>query len=243
MINSALFIALAALLVLPNAWAEESGGEVSPGKYRERMKKVPFGLGVGELVKHVEQHLRADYGERIATTTDIHQKDRLKAEIEVRVQAVRDSLVEFKGQKTGYNVSVVATEFAHSTGESMLVVPIARSHDYFFFVQGGLYKVVTTESRTTSFPVFLVNLTQLYGAPAKIEYRNPNKKDEPISAQWSDDKLSLEVADRPDFGTITLRWTKRDIEDRLVELRGGAKPPADTAGEGLDPTILDIMKD
>jgi len=218
-------------------------GKLDPGKLTPRLAAVPYSKKLPTLLKHIEKQIRASYADRIANTPDVSERDRLTAEIGVRLQAISDSHIGFTGQKTGYNVSVVAGEFAHNTAESMIVMPVGRSHDYFFFMKGALWKVVTTETTRQSFAVFLVNLTELYGKPDKVDYRNPDLKDAPIGARWSDDQIVLDVASRPDYGAITVRFARRDILDRVSELRGGAKPPAETAGDGLDPTILDIMKE
>ena len=67
--------------------------------------------------------------------TDPNVRDRIQTQIKHRLQTIRDSHTTFKGQKTGYNVSVISTDFAHNTAESMLVVPVNKTHDYYFFVK------------------------------------------------------------------------------------------------------------
>lgn len=242
-------VLLSSTLVTTAAFAQEQeaeqepGPDLDPGRFAERFQGLPLGGDLPTLVQHVEGVTRKLFAQRISETPDAHLRDRLTAEIEVAVQAVRDSHIEFKGQKTGYNVSVVASDFAHRTEESMLVAAVGREHDYFFFMQGALWKLVTTRAAGLGFPVFLVNLTQLYGAPATIQYKNPDEQSGPYLARWTNAEVVLEVQDRPDYNTITLRWARRVVHDRADELRGGVKPPAESAESDLDPTILDIMRD
>lgn len=243
---SVLALALGVIALPVGAAAQASppaAGNLDPGKFKKRFAALPMTQGMKPLMAFVEKNLRARYAERIAGTPDQHDRDRLKAEIEMRVQAIRDSHIEFKGQKTGYNVSVVAGDFAHNTGETMVVAPVDRSRDYYFFVQGGLWKLVTAEAASRNFAAFLVNLSQVYGPAKTIEYSSPDSKDDPVRATWEAGELLLEARARPDYGTITISWSRKDIAGRIAELRGGAKPPEATASDGLDPTILDIMKD
>ncbi len=237
-----LSVAAIMLIALPVSTAE-GRDKIDPGKLAKRLGALPFKADLDVVVKHVDKQIRQSYADRIARTPDVAEKDRLLAEAGVRVQAIRDTYIQFTGQKTGYNVSVVASEFAHRSGESMLVMPVGRAHDYYFFMKGSLYKVVTTETTRQSFAAYLVNLTELYGKPDMVEYENPETKEAPIKARWSDSDLVLDVASRPDYGAITVRFAKREVLDKVAELRGDEKPPADSAGDGLDPTILDIIKE
>lgn len=232
------------LLGLPGvAHSAAPESKLQPVKYDARFEALPFDQGPDELIKAVEGMLQTSNRDRVREATDPHDRDRIQAELAGRVQAFRDSFIEFKGQKTGYNVSVVSGDFAHNAGEAMMVAPVGRSNDYFFFIRGALWKLVTTEVTKQSFPAFLVNLTQLYGAPSKVEYRDPDGKTDPVRAHWQDGDFSLEVRARPEYGAITLSWSRRTVETKLPELRGAAKPPGSAGGTGLDPSILDIMKD
>lgn len=223
--------------------AHASDPVVTPGKIAKRLASVPFGGDMSALVAHVRKQLRSEYATRITETPDVSERDRLVAEIEVRVQAVRDSYVEFTGQKTGYNVSVVSDEFAHHTGEAMVVAQDGRSHDYFFFVGGALWKVVTTETTQRSFAEWLVDLTGKLGSPADVQFSDPKTRSRPTSARWDSETLVLSVVSRPDYGAVTLSFTVRDVGARIAKIRGDNLPPSQKSGEALDPSILDIMKD
>lgn len=239
----ALSLTLSLLAGAAAADDQTGGSAIGPQRYHERFQGVTMDADLTGLLQYIQNRVRMFYKVRLFDTADAHERDSINAEIDVRIQTVKDSQVEFKGQQTGYNVSVVAAEFAHNTGESMLVAPVGRDHDYFFFMGGKFWKLVTTHTSKTTFPAFLVKMTQKFGAPASVEYRQPKSETQPFKAAWTNPLMVMEAEARPDYGAITIRWTHRAVADKLTELRGDAKPPADTVGEGLDPTILDIMKD
>ena len=243
--NTVLILTTTILLsVNPKAPVDQSSS-LNPEKYSARFKALPLAAGPKSLTTYLGKITATQYKTRMdQTVNDPHAYDRIQAEIALRMQAIRDSLIHFKGQNTGYNVSVVNDEFAHNSGESMMVMPILKAHDYFFFVKGrGLWKVVTTSVSRQRFAVFLLGLTQIYGAATTVEYADPDTRETPIRATWDNGKLRLEARTRPDYGAITVSWALAQVSDQISKLRGSNKPPAAGISDELDPAILDIMRD
>ena len=244
MINGTQWIlALVVLCAFVSAQAAPPQRDLSSSRYDARFEGVPLGQGYAVVYRYIHQRLYSTYEKQLNDTTDLNVRDQIKAEIERNFQSIRDSLTEFKGQKTGYNVSVIADDFAHSTGESMIVVPHKNTHDYYFFVQGKLWKVVTTHVMRGTFSAFLVRLTQLYGAPATIEFSDPEFRQKPRKARWSSNQWLVETAMHPVYGAVTLRWASREISEGIAKTRGSARPPGQRTNAELDPDIQDIMQD
>ncbi len=207
---------------------------------------MPFGITFEKTMDHISAVLARSHKDRYrATLTDPHARDRLQEKIKIQVQAIRDSYIEFKGQKTGYTVSVVGEEFAHNAGESMLVVPNESFKHYFFFSKlgGGLWKIVKSTVSRQTFAECLVGLVQVYGAADQVVYADPERKTRPMRASWSDNTFLLEATYRQDFSAITISWTLKAVHEQLSKLRKGQKPAGKKNNEALDPSILDIMSD
>jgi hypothetical protein len=235
---------------LSTAWATDEPkpvaavvGPLHPRHLDVRYAEFPFGGDLEAVMKWVAKDTRARYADRIEGTLNQAERDRLETEAKSRARTVRNSLIKFQGQRTGYNISVLGGDFAHGTGESMLVAPIGHAQEHYFFVRGKAYKILRTDGRQPPFPVLLVNLTQQFGAPESVGYRQPATKNDPHAATWRDPTMVFDVEARPDYGTVALRWTDRTTSDALAQLRGGKLPPADAGTAELDPTIMDIMKD
>ncbi len=204
-----------------------------------RWDSVPFGLTLEDTATFVEKSLRWRHREALGTK-DQSARDALEARLESDAKAFREGLVAFQGQRTGYNISVIDRDFAHDAGESMAVISVEKSHDYFFFQGGRLWKLVTTDASKQSFSALLVALTAALGAPAAIEYADA-KKTEPVSARWVSDAFTVEAESKPQFSTRLVRWTWRAIGDNLKVTRGEKLPPGEQKTETMDPAILDIM--
>ena len=131
-----LSLALTLLAGVATADDQAGGSAIGPERYNERFLGLAMDADLAGLLEYVQNRVRMSYKDRLLDTPGAHERDSINAEIDVRIQTVKDSQVEFKGQQTGYNVSVVAGEFAHNTTESMLVAPVGRDHDYFFFIGG-----------------------------------------------------------------------------------------------------------
>ena len=217
--------------------------DLSSSRYDARFQGVPFGQGYPEVYRYIHKHMHSAYEKKLGETTDLNVRDQIKAEIDRSLQSVRDSHTEFKGQKTGYNVSVIAGDFAHNSGESMIVVPHKNTHDYYFFQKGKLWKIVTTHVIRGTFSAFLVRLTQLYGAPTLIQYNDPEFRQNPKTARWQSNQLIVETALHPVYGAVTLRWFDRNVGEQIATLRGPARPPGAAVDVELDPDIQDIMQD
>ncbi|MEZ4368906.1 MAG: hypothetical protein R2939_21895 [Kofleriaceae bacterium] len=123
-----------------------------------------FGMTVKEVGAVLSQQLDDAYAERIAATTDVATQDRLRREKKEELAEVKQTFVHFDGKRTGWDVSLVAGEFAHNTGECMLVHwendGGKNQRRFFFFHHGVLWKMYVSldtsdladESRT--FDVF-----------------------------------------------------------------------------------------
>lgn len=241
-----VFILTATLLLGVNPKAPvDPMSNLHPEKFSARFKALPLAAAPPSLSTHLGKLTATQFQPRIdQAVNDPHAHDRIQAEIALRMQAIRDSLIDFKGQNTGYNVSVVNDEFAHNCGESMMVMPINKAHDYFFFVKGrGLWKVVTTAVSRQRFAVFLLALTEIYGAAKTVEYADPDTRETPVRAIWDNGKLRMEARTRPDYGAITVSWARTQVLEKISKFRGSNKPPAAGLIDDLDPAILDIMRD
>jgi hypothetical protein len=99
-----------------------------------------WGMSKADLIKLLKAQIRAEFEQRIKIERDIMRQDALYQEAQDRARRISENLVSFDGQKTGWDVSPIASEFTHGNREEMLVVTGTRSRDMYFFIQGKLWK-------------------------------------------------------------------------------------------------------
>jgi hypothetical protein len=102
-----------------------------------------WGMSPEDVLNKTVEKVEASYDDRIKkTAADPARQDRVRKEMRAEADNVRkNSLVEFKGEKTGYDVSIIDQEFTQSANESMLVGKDENATRYFFFVDNRLYKM------------------------------------------------------------------------------------------------------
>ena len=124
-------------LAPPNAEQKKALGEL--------MGAFSFGMDKDQIVAALTKQIDDRYAEQITATSDVMTQDKLRKEKAKEIAAIKKSYVEFKGGKTGWDVSLIDQEFAHNTGESMLVywenAGGKNQRRFFFFYEGKLWKM------------------------------------------------------------------------------------------------------
>jgi hypothetical protein len=110
----------------------------------ELLGAFKFGMTKDEVIGVLTKQLDDAYADKIAATNDIHTQDQLRAEKKDKIAEITKTFVEFNGQKTGWDVSVIDDQFARNTDESMLVYwenSGGKNQRFFFFYDGKLWKM------------------------------------------------------------------------------------------------------
>jgi len=100
-----------------------------------------WGSSPEEVQKLIAAQLQPSYDEKVAATKDTYTQDQIRKRFKDEVKRIKSSYVKFDGQKTGFDVGIVAREFSHKNGESMLVWGKLDETRYYFFVDEKLWKI------------------------------------------------------------------------------------------------------
>lgn len=183
--TQSLRILVTALVLALTTFGMEGGQEASArsrakAKARVNVKELSklmgafrFGMTKAQVLKALEDDVGKRYDKQIFATSDVYQQDKLRRERAQELERVRSSYVEFEGNVTGWDVSLIDDQFAHKTGESMMVyweVEGERSQRrFFFFFEGRLYKMVQAldasiiEKSQRNFATFKSLMQRRYG--------------------------------------------------------------------------------
>ena len=82
---------------------------------------VPFGKPVSEVMAWIEKRVGQSYEPKFAAALDARERDTLRHRMRQDLERLRQKIVPFEGQTTGFEASVVQGEFATHAKESLLL--------------------------------------------------------------------------------------------------------------------------
>jgi hypothetical protein len=213
-------------------------------KIADAMTGIKWGMSREELLKQSVTKIKEKYRPLIAKTKDAVEEDRLRQEARQELDAIKKGTVDFDGRSTGWDVSFLKGEFTQNNNESMLVVRDGNSQNFYFFIEGKLWKWYKAFDAAVfpagNFGVFSATLEKRFG-PGKEAEAGKRKW-----LQWQDKATQLRAVDETDFyGFYCLVFEEKATVGQLAKLRsnssddGGGKKhafvEAVTAGRSENP--------
>ena len=204
----------------------------------ELLGAFKLGMSKDEVIGVLTKQLDDLYAEKITATNDINTQDKLRAEKKDRIAEVTKTYVEFNGQKTGWDVSVIDDQFARNTNESMLVYwensGGKNQRRFFFFYEGKLWKMflgldskqIAEEQR--NFDVFRKSMEGRFG-PGGVDA---------MGEQWTTPDLAVWAVDRLRFydAFCLVVWDPRRAKE--VEATRTEHAPAAEKHDAIMNTVL-----
>ncbi len=221
----------AAKVTPPNADQKKALGEL--------MGAFTFGMSKDEVVSTLGKQIEERYTEQISATSDVYAQDKLRKEKSKEVARIKSSFAEFKGAKTGWDVSLIDEEFAHNTGEAMLVfwenAGGKNQRRFFFFFEGKLWKMfVAIDTKQLNedqrnFEFFRKLMEARYGK-GKIEASRES---------WKTAEFEVQAVDRMAFyGAFGLLIQQPSMVKAITEVRIANAP----AKKGKD-QLMEVIKE
>ena len=111
------------------------------------MGPFKWDMTIDQVVAVLAKQIDAKYDERIKETRDVYQQDRYRKDAMKEKSSIKKTYEKFEGKKSGWDVSIIGSEFSHKNDESMLYYwendPNTKKDQkrFFFFVDGKLWKM------------------------------------------------------------------------------------------------------
>jgi hypothetical protein len=135
-----------------------------------------FGMTKDDVLAVLAKQIDEAYADRLKSTTDVRKQDKLRAEKKKELADIKDTYMEFDGTVTGWDVSLIDTEFGHKNQESVLEYweneDGKSQRRFFFFDDGVLYKMALSldvsdiPAKDRTFETFKAAMEGRYGAGA-----------------------------------------------------------------------------
>jgi hypothetical protein len=193
-----------------------------------------WGMSPDEVMGLVKSGIEGKFKPQLLkAASDPQFQQRIRDQEMKEIAAVKKSFTKFEGQKSGWDVSIIGQEFSQNTGEAVLVSKEDTWTRYFFFFEGGLYKMFLAFNKDAlagkSFEEFGKMMESKYGR-AKEVYRDDKVHGGIRHAldhyEWSAPAGErLRLVDRSEFyGVFCLVLFESGTQDRLAERRKVVNP-------------------
>ena len=194
----------------------------------EQMEGLEWGMTWRKVISVFEAKVREKYARELAATAgDALAEDAVRTKMLREMRKLRDSYIEFKGQRTGYEAGMIADEFTHNNSESMLQWDAGQYVEYLFFFDGRFWKRLRSFRKDTfstdiTFMQFLATLEHRFGEG--LEFFDDDGEIDRV--MWRDETTYVAALDRSRFyGAFGLRFAAAVTEtfvDRLRPNKGRA---------------------
>lgn len=206
----------------------------------ELMGIYKFGMSKDEVIGVLSKQLDAKYKDKLEGTTDTYAQDQLRKEKKKELARLSAAYVVFNGKTTGWDVSLVEDEFAHNTGESMLVQwenqDGKNQRRFFFFEDGQLYKMFISldtsawPEETRNFATFRASMEGRYGSGELSEGK----------LTWRAGEFEVHALDKlRTYSALCLVIYNPTVAKELEAKRTDKAPPQETSNGIIDAVIDD----
>lgn len=183
----------AVLLAMPAAGSAQAIGKA--------MGNLRWGMSDTEVARVVKTRLADQYGEKIKKAKG-GAKASLERELADKQKQASASPFEFRGKSSRWDRTPIAGEFGYGTGESMLMVDDGESENYYFFLDGRLWKWVklypTAQFGGKSFGKFSSAIEKKFGKGYKKETELNGSAKKYAFLEYLDRQSRLRAVDRAD---------------------------------------------
>jgi predicted ArsR family transcriptional regulator len=221
--------------------AVRSQVQAEPGaELAAELQGMSWAMSRAEVVARLREELEVEYRARIRKELDVLRQDALFQELRLKRQRLGRGSVTFSGRITGWDVSQVADEFRHGSGESMLVLERDDHRAFYFFINDKLWKMYR-EYRpqalgAASYEQAVARLAQRFGRGRSVVRARAEGSSAARWVEWSGRGTRLSALDRGAEVCIVLE-DERTLQ-HLSVLRKDAKPRHQQRGHSVVDSIV-----
>jgi len=192
----------------------------------EKFGGFKFGMSKDEVLGVLQKQIDERYEDKIKATTDIAVQDRYRKDKKGELSRISQSFIAFDAKTSPWDVSIVETEFAHNTDESMMErwenEGGKNQRRFFFFYNQKLWKmylsldvsIIPEEKR--NFETFKSVMEGQYGAGSVNEG----------TISWRAGEFDVRAVDRlKDYGALGLVVEDPKVRTDVMATREAHKPP------------------
>lgn len=192
------------------------------------MGNLRWGMSDSDVTRVVKTRLADQYGEKIKKAKG-SAKAGLERELATRQKEASSSHVfEFSGKSSRWDRTPIAGEFGYGTGESMLAINDGEAENYYFFLDGRLWKWVklypSSQFGGKSFSKFSSAIQDKFGKGYKKESELNGGSKKLTFLEFLDRQSRLRAVDRTeDANSYALVFEEMATVRQIAALRPTSK--------------------
>jgi hypothetical protein len=209
----------------------------------EQMEGLEWGMTYKKVISVFEEQVKAKYADELAGAAgDALMEDQVRTKMRRENSKLRKSFVEFEGQTTGFESHMIAEEFTHNNGESMLMWDAGKYVEYLFFFNGRFWKRlrafrIDSFATEIDFLTFLTTLENRFGQ-GKQTLDDEGNIDH---VMWRDETTYVAAMDRSGFfGAFGLKFTAAVTETYLDKLRTNKGRETGKVGDDISQMVESV---
>ena len=195
--------------VIHPSFAKKQTKKKAKNRVTSSIKPFRWGISLDEVKKHLTQEIKKSSMDEIQGARDDLEIDRIRSQMKERIRRMDEGYIEFRGQRTGYEISMIKNDFMHQDQESMLKVDEGGQQRYYFFKGNQLWKIIFSYPSYSmkSFTGFVRTIRRKMGKPLKLDIVGKGEDKSIQSAVWKDEATLLTVEDQSeDYQKFTIKY-------------------------------------
>jgi len=210
----------------------------------EQMEGLSWGMSNDDVFSAKKKTIQEEYKDKFKQVRGAIEEDNIRTKMLSEIRKVKSSYVEFEGQNTGWEVSMIGSEFEHDNGEALMMSKGDRYDDYLFFYRSKLWKRFRAFKRDAfkglTFKEFIDVLEKRFGEGKHIKKTNEYGEEVLVKVEWQDDTTLLRAIDNsPFYGVFCMVFYDKAVYSKLGDR---VKKKVRTKGDDYeDPDLIEAI--
>lgn len=210
---------------------------------QQALGDLRWGAEPRQVHQYFVRRIRESYRERLSKAPGTIEEDRIRHEMNAEIRRLRESYVRFDGNRTGWDLSFLRGEFTHGNRESMLTYRDENSQNFYFFINGRLWKWFKAFDASVfhgqSFDQFASAVQGRFGNAADRSGSLVEGGPEQRWLEWQDRSTRLRAIDQTRFyGFYCLVFEDKGTLSRLGQLRTNTIQTGNQDGHALVDSVI-----
>jgi hypothetical protein len=131
-----------------------------------QLKELEFGKGFDAIAAWIGKRLDRVYLPKISAASDANERARVRARRDQEIAQMQTSEVIFDGRETGFESSIISSEYGVGTNETMYTYKEGAATHFFFMHEGKLWKYARVMGAESLFPARMASFQNGFGEPS-----------------------------------------------------------------------------